>query len=132
MLTCLQVPVHLLYISASSKCRPADMPTHLLLPPLLSYIYRPLKCQHADLLTCRRVPDHLLYISAFSKCRPVDLLTPSSIHLLHFYTSKVPTCRQLPKCSDFFWRFNLYVINPKFKMVDLVEDCAVLPIIAQN
>ena len=119
MPTCRHLPPLVLHIQTSK------VPTcwHPRTP--MSYIYRPLKCWYAyrsqficcTLCKCRpatwiEVPQFIywaLYISASYKCQLADLPTTS-------------TCVA-------HWRINLYVINPNSKMVDLVRDCAVLPIL---
>ena len=80
--------------------------------------------------TCLQVPVHLLYIFTSSKCWPADLPTPSPIDLLHFYTSKVPTCLHaymptpaclpicLPTCRDFFG----ILISMRLTLNSLVGD----------
>ena len=108
----------------------ANMPTCLHLLPLLSYIY--IDFWSADMPTgacssvvqfcilqvptCLHLPLSIYYIYIPLRCRHAYTCMPTNI----------PTC--LPTCCDFFWRINLNVINPKFKIVDLVGDCAFLPL----
>ena len=80
-----------------------------------------LSCQHAyrSLFICCTFLHHPS--ADLPTCRPANMPTPTCLQ----------TC--LPTCLPAYLHvgtlcINLYVIKPKFRVVDLVGDCAILPI----